>query len=269
MSSNGRAEDRAYLVRAIERAGQILDLVQQSEQPLALSELVARCDLSKPTVFRMLRNLEHIGLVERVPGRDAYRLGLRCVALGQAYAQQADFRREAVPVLEELRDRFNETVHLAVLDDDLRVVYVDKLEGKHAVGIMMSRIGGSAPSFCTGLGKSLLSAREDDVVAQLRDRGELVQKTPMTICEPDELSRELSVIRHRGYALDLEEHEVGVRCVAANVRDATGQVVAAISIAGPAQRLDEQDLNGELASATVAAANQISRRLGSLEGVGS
>jgi DNA-binding IclR family transcriptional regulator len=255
----------AYEVRAITRAFDILALLEQGPGGVSLHELVQRSELSKPTVFRMLRNLEHGGLVERVAGTDSYRLGLRCVRLGQAYLSQVDFRREALPVLERLRDSYSETVHLAVLDGDLRVVYLEKLEGSHAVGVMMSAIGRSAPSYCTGLGKALLAARDDDPVATLEQRGELVPKTAYTIWEPDALRAELRTIRDRGYSLDLEEHEEGVRCIATTIRGADGQVLAALSIAGPADRMPEGLLTGDLAHAAVKAGKEISRRLGAAE----
>lgn len=255
-----------YLVRAIIRASQILDLIADGKGGASLTQLVERSGLSKPTVFRMVRNLEHVGLVERVPGQDLYRLGLRCVELGRAFLEQVDFRREALPVLERLRDAYNETVHLAVLDDNLRVVYLEKLEGKHAIGIMMSRVGLSVPAYCTGLGKALLAAVDGDPAGELTRRGDIRRMTPSTITDPGELRTELARIRERGYSLDLEEHEIGVRCVAAAIHDSGGRLVGALSIAGPAQRLPKDLLRGELASATVKAAREVSRRLGSANG---
>jgi DNA-binding IclR family transcriptional regulator len=262
---NMRANDdkRAnYEIQAISRAAAILELIEAGRGETSLNGLVRSSGLRKPTVFRLVRNLERIGLVERVPKADRYRLGLRCVELGQAYLQQIDFRREALPVLERLRDAHNETVHLAVLDEHLRVVYLEKLEGKHAIGIMMSAVGRSAPAYCTGLGKALLAARDDDPAGMLADRGELEQKTPNTIYDVDALRAELKCIRDRGYALDLEEHEIGVRCVGSTIAGADGAVLAALSIAGPAQRLPKSLLTGELAQATVKAAREIGRRLG-------
>lgn len=261
-------EGTSYEVQAISRAAAVLKLIESDGGNSALNSLVTRSGLHKPTVFRLVRNLERIGLVERVPGSDLYRLGLRCIELGQAYLQQIDFRREARPVLEKLRDAYNETVHLAVLDGHLRVVYLEKLEGTHAIGIMMSAVGRSAPAYCTGLGKALLAPRDDDPAGTLASRGELEYKTPNTICDPDALRAELRLIRQRGYSLDLEEHEPGVRCVAATVERSDGSVVAAISIAGPAQRLSKALLTGELAEATKEAARTISRRLGAPEGDG-
>jgi DNA-binding IclR family transcriptional regulator len=254
-----------YEVQAITRAATVLEIIEAGRGETSLNTLVGRSGLRKPTVFRLVRNLERIGLVERVPGTDRYRLGLRCIELGQAYLQQVDFRREALPVLERLRDAYNETVHLAVLDEHLRVVYLEKLEGKHAIGIMMSAVGRSAPAYCTGLGKALLAARDDDPAGLLAGRGELEYKTPNTICDVDALRAELRRVRERGYSLDLEEHESGVRCVAATIVGPESAVVAALSIAGPAQRLPKSLLAGELAQATMKAAREISRRLGAPE----
>jgi IclR family transcriptional regulator, KDG regulon repressor len=258
--------DNYHGVRVVLRAAQLLDLLRRSDGGATLTELSQTSGIAKPTVFRILRTLKQTGLVERVPASDSYRLGVRCLELGQAYLEQTDLRREAKPVLQDLRDRFNETVHLAVLDDDLRVVYLEKLEGGQAIGIMMSRVGGTAPSFCTGLGKALLAYTPGDVVGRLDSSGQLVRHTKNTLAVPDDLRRELERIRERGYALDLEEHEKGVRCAAVAVPGPEGEVLAAISLAGPGQRLSERRLRTELAPAVMDAAAAIGVRLGARHG---
>lgn len=251
-----------YTVRAVARAASLLDLLRSQNGGATLDQLATGSGLAKPTVFRLLRTLEQESLVERVAGSDQYRLGLRCLELGQAYLEQADLRKEAAPVLAGLRDRFDETVHLGVLDDDYRVVYLDKLETRRAVGLMMSRLGRTAPAHCTGLGKALLASTPGDPVTHLERRGTLQAFTLSTITEPEALRAELRRIRERGFALDLEEHEPGVRCVATPIHDSNDGVVAALSIAGPAGRLPEKRLRGELAEAVRAAAEEVSRRLG-------
>ena len=256
-----QAGSEEYVVRAVVRAAGLLDLLRAGDGGVSLRELATGSGLARASTYRMMRTLERIGLAERVPGSDRYRLGVRCLELGQAYLEQTDLRREALPVMERLLEDFNETVHLGVLDD-LRVVYLEKLESTHAVGIMMSRIGRSAPAYCTGLGKVLLAGEEADPVGTLAERDELRRCTPNTICEPAKLHEELERVRARGFSLDLEEHELGVRCVAAPIRGADGDIVAALSIAGPAQRLPESKLTGTLAKAAIAAADQVSRRLG-------
>jgi DNA-binding IclR family transcriptional regulator len=252
-----------YAVRAIVRAVQLLELLRTStEGNASLGELSKRSGLAKASVYRLLRTLDGMGLVERLPGTERYRLGVRCLEFGQAYLEQIDFRREALPVLQRLRAEFNETVHLAVLDDRLRVVYLEKLDSAHAVGIMMSRVGRTAPSYCTGIGKALLSARLDDPVTLLEEWGELQRYTPNTIWEPAKLRDELERIHSSGYALDLEEHEPGVRCVAAAIPGLPGGSAAALSIAGPAQRMPERLLRSRLAAAVVSAASEIGARIG-------
>ena len=253
---------REYSVRAVVRAARLLELIRASDGGTSLNELVARSGLAKASVFRMVRTLESVGLIERDGAADRYRLGVRCLELGQAYLEQTDLRREALPVLERLRALFDETVHLGVLDDELRVVYLEKLETMQAVGIMMSRVGRTAPPHCTGLGKALLAWQDGDVAAALLERGQLRAYTANTIATVDGLRTELARIRAAGYSLDLEEHERGVRCVACPVRGPSGGVVAAISIAGPAQRLSERALRGDLAKGVKAAAADIERRLG-------
>ena len=252
-----------YVVRAVTRAAGILELLRSSDGGATLQQIASRSGLAKASALRMIRSLQDSGLVERVVDSDRYRLGVRTLALGQAYLEQVDFRSEAIPVLERLRQMFGETVHLGVLDDDLRVVYLDKLETTHPVGIMMSRVGRTAPSFCTGLGKALLAFRPGDPVAELEQRDALRAYTPNTIHRPEALRAELNRIRKLGFSLDLEEHEPGVRCVASPIRGPR-QVIAAFSIAGPAHRLPERRLRGELATAALAAAEEISYRLGAI-----
>lgn len=251
-----------YVVRAVVRAARLLELLRTSDGGASLGNLSARSGLAKASVFRMLRTLEETGLVERLPEDDRYRLGVRCLELGQAYLEQTDLRREAFPELAELLREFNETVHLGVLDDELRVVYLEKLESTHAVGIMMSRVGRTAPSFCTGLGKAMLAVLAGDPAAALEERGALRAYTPNTISEPQALRTELERVRTRGYSLDLEEHEPGVRCVGAAILGPHGEMVAGLSISGPAHRLPERLLRGRLAEAARAAAREIGRRLG-------
>jgi DNA-binding IclR family transcriptional regulator len=251
-----------YTIRAVVRAAQLLEILRTADGSASLRELAVGSGLAKPSTFRLIRTLEQIGLVERLPGQDRYRLGVRCLELGQGYLEQIDFRREALPVMERLLAEFNETVHLGVLDDRLRVVYLEKLDSAHAVGLMMSRVGRTAPSYCTGLGKALLAAQDGDPVTVLAERGELQRFTKNTLCEPSALRTELARIRRRGYALDREEHEPGVRCVATVVAGPDGRAAAAISIAGPSQRMPKDLLEGDLAEAAIAAAREIGRRMG-------
>lgn len=252
-----------YTVRAVLRAAQLLELLRSSNGGATLQELTSESGLAKASVFRMLRTLEQTLLVERVPGTGSYRLGVRCLELGQAYLEQVELRREALPAMERLRAEFNETVHLGVLDDDLRVVYLEQLEGGHAVGIMTARVGRTAPPYCTAVGKALLASRSDDPVALLQQKRALQRWTENTICDPSLLRAELELTRERGYALDREEHERGVKCVGVAVRGPEG-ALAAISVAGPAHRMPDRLITSRLAPALMTAAREVGGRLGAV-----
>lgn len=251
-----------YQVRAVVRAISVLELLRENRGGASLNELAQRSEMAKASVFRMLRTLEETGMVERVAGTDVYRLGVRCLEFGQAYLEQTDLRTEAAPEMERLRSEFDETVHLGVLDNELRVVYLEKLETNHAIGLMMSRVGRTSPSHCTGIGKALLASQAGDPVMELVEREILKPYTPNTVCEPNALRDELAETHRRGYALDLEEHEPGVRCVAAPVSGAGGKMLAAVSVSGPVYRLPEDLLQGRLAESVQAAAREVGRRLG-------
>lgn len=255
-----------YSVRAVERAATILELLRISDGGASLTDLTDGSGLAKPSVFRMVKTLEEVGFAERVAGSERYRLGVRCLELGQAYLEHTDLRSEAMPVLRRLRDEFDETVHLGVMDDDMRVVYIEKLETAHAIGLMASRVGKTMPAYRTGIGKALLAYQGEDPVSSYEERGDLVKHMPNTIFDPSALREELASIRERGYSTDLEENEKDVRCVAAPIMDSEGKAVGALSVSGPANRMPRYLLRGKLSQAVVAGAWEVSRRMGASKG---
>jgi IclR family acetate operon transcriptional repressor len=257
--------EEPYVVRSIIRAADLLELVRSAEgEGISLRDLARQAGLPKPSVFRIMRTLESVSLVERISGSDRFKVGIRCFELGHAYLHQTSLKAEALPILKRLVAATRETVHLAVLDDEFRVVYLEKLDSPRAVGIMMSRVGGTAPAHCTGLGKAMLACLDDEGLRAMAERGLLKRYTRNTITDLEVLKAELDEIRGKGFALDREEHEVGVRCVAAWVARREGEPPAAISIAGPANRLPEGKLRGQLADRVVDASHELSHRLGGL-----
>jgi DNA-binding IclR family transcriptional regulator len=161
-----------------------------------------------------------------------------------------------------LRDQVRETVHLAVLDDDLRVVYLEKLPTQHAIGLMVSRIGGTAPMHSTALGKAMAAFLPDDKIYQWIRGGGLKALTDATITDDDTFLRSLREIRSRGYAVDDGEFEDSVRCVAAPIRDRAGSVLAAISVSGPVTRMPVPLIGSSMAMQVVETAHHISKALG-------
>lgn len=252
-------EDR-YNVRVLDRAIRILWLLSDGK-PRTLTELSQEAAMNSSTTFRLLATLAYNNYVERDGRSGAYRLGLACLELARAYHESNDIRRAALPELEMLRDDTKETVHLAVLDT-MEVVYLEKLHGLHAIGLMSSRVGGRAPAYCTGVGKVLLAHTDPELIRDHFEMTGLFRYNDTTIQDIDQLLEHLEEVRCQGYALDRGEHEIEVRCVAAPLFDISGKVVAAISVSGPAGRLEPLETKQELIDRTREAARTISARLG-------
>lgn len=252
-----------YAIQALQRGMNVLDTLLDARTPLKLEEICTLTGLPKSTAFRIIVNLLQSEYVVETDG--GYWLGIKLLRLGALVEERLDLKQQAHPYLAELRDRVNETVHLAVLDNELRVVYVEKLATQHAVGLMASRIGITAPMHCTALGRAMAAFRpEAEIRAWIQTHG-LKAYTDATITDEAAFVRELRKIRSRDYAVDRGEYEASVRCVAAPIRDRTGLTIAAVSISAPDTRMPLQRLENPVAIEVVEAASQISQALGYTE----
>lgn len=249
-----------YNIRALDRAFRILSLLTDGE-PRTLQELSDGIDLSVSTTYRLLATLTYYRYVQRDDQTYQYRLGLSCLELARSYYEGNDLRRVALPELETLRDECRETVHLAILDK-MEIVYLEKLSGLYAIGIMGSRVGGRAPAYCTGVGKVLLAYENPQVVRDYFESHKPNRFTETTITNPEILMKELEEIRCRNYSFDRGEHEYEVRCVAAPIFDMRDFVIAAISVSGPEGRMEPLEQNQALIQRTCQAAENISIQLG-------
>ena len=258
---NEGAPDRRgrYRIQAIERAVSILNAFSAERPEYGVTELANELGLHKSTIHRFLVNLEHAGLVERSPRTGRYRLGLHILELSGLVMQQMSLWEEALPFLEGLVRDTGETGHLAVLDNG-EAIYVERVETHRALRIP-SAVGRGYPAHATSLGKVLLShlgsADVDDIV---RARG-LEAYTSNTIVDEAELEHELRLVKERGYAVDNEEYDEGLRCIGAPIYDHTGTVVAALGVGGPVTRVTPERVD-ELAKLVTRAASGVSRRLG-------
>lgn len=253
------AEAGKYRIQAIERAVAILGAFSAEEPELGVSDLAVRLGLHKSTVHRFVVNLEAAGLLERNRHTARYRLGLRIFELGGLVLQQMNLWEEALPFLEGLVRDSHETGHIAVLAGG-EAVYIEKVEARRALRIP-SAIGRGYPAHATSLGKVLLAGVDErQLEAILADRG-LHRFAPNTITDADQLRAELDRVRERGYGVDDQEYEEGLRCIGAPVIGHTGQVVAAIGIGGPITRVTH-DRVAELSELVMEAAAGLSRRMG-------
>lgn len=223
------------------KAMEVLNIVADAPAPLRFTEILARSDQPRGTLHRQLTNLLEEGLL--TVNRDhSYELGLRLLSLASKAWAGNQFRIIAEPHLNRLQEQTGETVHLGVLKGT-EVIYLDKVEGNQSVR-MYSQIGNASPAFCTGVGKAALSCLSDDVLDALIEEMPFRRYTDHTLDTPEALRRDIEIIRQEGNAYDREEHEVGIRCVAAPLHSRDRKFVAGISVTGPAYRITEETLQG-------------------------
>jgi DNA-binding IclR family transcriptional regulator len=188
-----------------------------------------------------------------------YHLGIACFAIGQAAVGQLDIRRLSLPYLKELNQQTRETIHLTVRHG-LTAVYVEKLDSSEPLRIH-SRIGAAVPLYCTAVGKVMLANMPQEERDRILPELGIRRLTPNTVGNLQELETELYRVRKNGYACDMEEHEMHIRCVAAPIWDHTGSVHSSLSITAPVVRMPVTRLR-QLAPMIQSAGLQISRELG-------
>jgi IclR family transcriptional regulator, KDG regulon repressor len=251
------------LVQTIERAAFILDILSHPPNGLSLGELARKANLPKGTAHRLLSSMAYFDLIRQEPTTKNYLLGFKLVDLGNLLLSQIDLRSQARPLLINLSETVQETVHLVVLDKD-KALYVDKVNlHQKASGLqMVSRLGSRIALHCSSVGKVLLAYMEKSDAEKLISGIELAKKTQNTISDPKKLIRHLSIVRDNGYAIDDEENEEGIRCVAAPIRNGSGRVEAAVSISGPTTRITMDRIQTDLKNLICETANSISAQLG-------
>ncbi len=250
--------DRSYNITALQRGLRLLQLFSESPLGLTAKQVAGRSRLPVSTVHRFLVNLEGTGFLN-CGGDGVYRLGIACFAIGQAALGQLDIRQVSLPYLQELNRQTRETIHLTVRHG-LSAVYVEKLDSPEQLRIY-SRIGAAVPLYCTAVGKVMLAYMPDEERERVLPQLALKRLTPNTAGSLQELRAELYRVRKNGYACDLEEHELHIRCVAAPIWDHSGIVNASLSITAPMVRMTVTRLR-QLAPLIQTAGLQISRELG-------
>jgi len=258
-----RSQKPNNLVQTIERTSLILDILGQSPQGISIRDLSGRIKLPKGTTHRLISSLSYFGYARQDSKTRNYFLGFKLVELGNLLLSQLDLRKEAEPFLRDLAERTKETVHMVFLDRG-EIVYIDKVELDHnPSGLRMaSRVGLRNPAHSSAVGKVLLShLPEEELNGLIQEKG-LPKRTENTITDPIQLKEHLKSVQSQGYALDDEENERGIRCVAAPIFNETGKAVAAISISGPAFRITKKMVQETLKKEVMETASKISERLG-------
>lgn len=255
-----RREKSAYVVQSVDRALDILEAFNYSKEELGVTELSHKLDLHKNNVFRLLATLEVRGYIEQDKKTGNYRLGLKTFEVANVFLYHLGLRRQARPILEELVNRSNETAYLGVTDGP-EVVYVLMHETSQTVRVV-PRLGHRLPAYCTASGKVQLAYESADRLARLFREHPLRKHTEHTIDSLDALVDHLREVARLGFAVDNEELEYGVRCVAAPVRDYSHRVVAGVGLSGPISRFSLERIASELVPLVKEAGMRISQRLG-------
>jgi DNA-binding IclR family transcriptional regulator len=244
-------------VQSVDRALSVLEILA-AQGEAGVTDVAAELGVHKSTAFRLIAVLESRGFVEQLADRGKYRLGFGVVRLAGAAAAQLDIAQEGRRICEALAADVEETVNIAILDSD-RAVNVSQVRGPAALSTH-NWVGQGTPLHATSSGKVLLAHAADAVRKGALSR-DLQRFTPATITDPEVLRQHLDDIVEQGWGSTVEEYEVGLSAVAAPVRGADGDVIAALSVSGPSFRMDAERFP-RLARRVMASADELSRRLG-------
>ena len=250
-------------IQSLARGLQILTILAEADQPVGVTEMARILKVDKSSAFRLLHTLANHGFVEQDSDTRRYGLGLRIVELSRQMLDRIELRGMAKPYLRELQHQTGESAHLAVLSGG-HVVYVEQEESNATLNVN-TEIGRHGPLHCTAIGKALVAHLSPEDLAGVLEQSELTRYTPRTMTTLRELIPHLESVRERGYAVDDEEFDSGVRCVAAAIRDYRGKIVASMGVSGPSIRVTLERVP-ELGQTVLQAAGQISRLLGYQEG---
>jgi IclR family transcriptional regulator, KDG regulon repressor len=251
--------DQRTRAKSADRALQVLEYLATVPEGTTFTDIARSLSLPKSSTHELLAVLAERSFIEFNQETKAYRIGIRTWELGQAFVSHRDLLTEARPVIAEVAAKLDETVQISVRDG-LEEVYLDRVDSSQPLRVQ-AIVGSRAPAHTTALGKVLLAdRRESDILHDLRGR-KLQALTPNTITAPEAIIDELRWVRLIGFAIDDQEHAIGLRCVAVPIRDHHGSTVAAMSVAVPITRGSAEQLTDALL-AVEQGARQISRKLG-------
>ncbi len=226
-------------ISTLERALSILEIIGNSNKPLDINQLANLSGIPLSSLYRLLDTLTAMGFLNRNQEDRTYSLGFKLLYLGNQARLQLPLVDVIKPFLEDLTQKTGETTNL-VVEDQGEAVYVERVDSPHPLRIT-HMIGKKAPLHATGVGKCLLAWRPVQEVIEIIDKKGMAKLTPNTINNINDLLQELQIVREKGYALDCEECEIGIRCVAAPIFIGD-RVVAAISVSGPSIRISDEKM---------------------------
>jgi IclR family KDG regulon transcriptional repressor len=257
-AEQGGPPSRRARLSSVATATRLLKAFSEDEVEIGISALARRLGIAKSTAHRLAVTLVAEGMLEQDRENGKYQLGIALFRLGALVRRRMNVSNEARPYLYDLRQKINETVHLAILDGG-EIMYIYNLESTQAIR-MRSDIGVRKPAYCTAEGQAILAFQPPDIIEQVIGAG-LLPRTPKTITSPEKFRKALGLVRQRGCAVEDEESEPGMVCIAAPIRNDLGEVAAAVGIAGPLTRLSKKSVAAVIPH-VIATADMVSLRLG-------
>lgn len=247
------------IVQSIERAFCILEVLSDYNDGLGISELSSKVNLHKSTVHRILGTLTYKGYIKQNQTSNKYSLTLKLFELGNKKVEGTDLLTVSRPYLEELMKKTNEVIHL-VVREGTEIVYIDKVEPKKSI-TMYTRIGMRKPLYCTAVGKAMLALMPENKVQDIWSNSNIKKLTKNTIIDFNELNDNFKTIRATGFAIDDQEVENGIRCVASVVKNHKSAICGAVSISGSIFSFTDDKIN-YFSKILIEYCNKISKELG-------
>lgn len=247
-------------IESLSRGLSVLSILSESSSPLTLTELSDQLHLSKSSIQRLAFTLQQLGYLNRDEETKKYQLGQKVLSFGFSAMKNLDIRRVALPLLEKASKEIGENVNLAILEET-EIVYIERIKTQQILNINLN-VGSRLPVYCTSMGKVMLAFLHEDRLEGILERIEFKPLTPYTISNEKHFRRELKKVRARGYAVSNEELSLGLRSVAAPVRNFTGGVIAAVNTGVLSMRIPLRKLETVLAKKIVETAEKISVALG-------
>lgn len=244
------------LLSSVEKAFKVLEYIAGKKEGAGVTEVSQALGYSKSSSHRLCATLLNCGYLKQI-NNGSYKATARMFEVGSKIIQSADFYNISFSFLKALRDRFNETAHMAIFNTD-HIVFINKVESQRSLRLY-SRVGGEGPAHATALGKVLLAYIPEPELEKILKEKELEKYTETTITDPGKLRQELKKVLEQGYAEDQGEFEEKINCVAAPVKDHTGQTVAALSVSIPNWRSPSKE---EVIYEVTKTASDLSRQLG-------
>ena len=243
----------------IGKALDILEIFLKRDDEIGLSELASLCGLNITTTHRIVHTLVKRGYLNQKQKRQKYSLSTKFLQYGNVITKRMKIRDIASPILDALSKMAGESVNIAILDRN-EAVYIEHIETSKSLRIF-TQVGNRVPLYCTGMGKVFLAYMNCDELDKALNSNDMLPHTVNTITDVNRLKRELEQVKQEGFAVDNEEMEIGVKCIASPVKNSTGDVLAAISVSGPTARLSNKRVD-EIKPLVKSCALEISRALG-------